>query len=239
VVARSIGAALQVAAAVPVTGEVTGDGRVLSVVIVDDHALLREGTRQILERAGGFAVVGEAADGDGALALVVEHRPDVVLLDVRLQSTNGVEVARRLVEASPGSRILMLSALDEVDYVQASLAAGAAGYLLKTTPGDELVRAIHQACAGTVVLDPSLPPYLAREPAGGRAASGVGALTSREREVVRLVARGLPNKAIAGELGISPRTVEVHLNHVFEKVGAPSRSALVRLALVHGLVDGG
>lgn len=212
----------------------------LSVVIVDDHALLREGTRQILERVGGFTVVGEAADGDGALALVAEHRPDVVLLDVRLPPTNGVEVVRQLAVASPGSRVLMLSALDEVDYVQASLAAGAAGYLLKTTPGDELVRAIHQACEGTVVLDPSLPPYLAREPAGGaRAASGPGTLTSREREVVQLVARGLPNKAIAGELGISPRTVEVHLNHVFEKVGAPSRSALVRLAMVHGLVDGG
>jgi DNA-binding NarL/FixJ family response regulator len=211
----------------------------ISVVIVDDHALLREGTRQILERAGGFTVAGEAADGDQAVALAADHQPDVVLLDVRLATTNGVEVARRLAEVSPDSRVLMLSALDEIDYVQASLAAGASGYLLKTAPAEELVQAIYGACSGATVLDPGLASYLVREPATGRVTTGVEALTSREREVVRLVAQGLPNKAIAGKLGISPRTVEGHLNHVFDKVGASSRSALVRLAMVNGLVDDG
>ncbi|MGH9093409.1 MAG: response regulator [Acidimicrobiales bacterium] len=213
----------------------TRNGRVISVVIVDDHALLREGTRQILERAGDLAVAGEAGDGDEALAVVAATRPDVVLLDVRLPPTNGVEVARRVAGASPGSRVLMLSALDDADYVQAALAAGAAGYLLKTAPGDELLAAIRSACDGEVVLDPGLAPVARHEAAGG----GVEALTSREREVVRLVAQGLANKDIARELGISPRTVEGHLNHVFEKVEASSRSALVRLAMVHGLVDGG
>lgn len=209
----------------------------ISVVIVDDHTLLREGTRQILERAGGFSVVGEAADGEQAVALVAGHQPDVALVDVRLPSANGVEVARQLAERAPATRVVMLSALDDVDYVQASLAAGAAGYLLKTTPGDELVRAIHAACAGEVVLDAALSPLPVPDRSGHRATTGVDALTSREREVVRLVARGLANKEIAGQLGISPRTVEGHLNHVFEKVGAASRSALVRLAMVHGLVD--
>ncbi|MHB8220507.1 MAG: response regulator [Acidimicrobiales bacterium] len=207
------------------------------MVIVDDHALLREGTRQILERAGGFVIVGETDDGERAATLVAETGPDVVLLDVRLPGVNGVEVARRVSALSPDTKVLMLSAFDEVDYVQACLAAGVAGYLLKTTPADELVGAIRAACSGVVVLGPGLSSYLVRQPTGTRGGSGVEALTSREREVVRLVALGLPNKAIATQLGISPRTVEGHLNHVFDKVGASSRSALVRLAMVNGLID--
>jgi DNA-binding NarL/FixJ family response regulator len=214
-----------------------GDGDVISVVIVDDHALLREGTRHILERAGGFSIAGEAGDGERAAELVAEVQPDVVLLDVRLPGVNGVEAARRMAESSPRSKILVLSAFDEVDYVQACLAAGVAGYLLKTTPADELVGAIRAACSGVVVLGPGISSYLVRSPAGGRSSVGIEALTSREREVVRLVAQGLANKAIASQLGISPRTVEGHLNHVFDKVGASSRSALVRLAMVNGLVE--
>jgi DNA-binding NarL/FixJ family response regulator len=230
-----MGPALQVAGEVPVTVAATRNGRVISVVIVDDHALLREGTRQILERAGDLAVAGEAGDGEQALAVVAQTRPDVVLLDVRLPPTNGVEVARRVADASPASRVLMLSALDDADYVQAALSAGAVGYLLKTAPGEALLAAIRSAYHGETVLDPGLAPVPGREAATG----GVEALTSREREVVRLVAQGLANKDIARELGISPRTVEGHLNHVFEKVEASSRSALVRLAMVHGLVDEG
>ncbi len=160
-----------------------------------------------------------------------------MLLDVRLPGMNGVEVARRLAAASPATRVVILSAFDEIDYVQAALAAGVAGYLLKTTPGDELVGAIRAAYSGMIVLDPRLSSYLVQQPDNGREARGVEALTSREREVVGLVAHGLPNKAIASQLGISPRTVEGHLNHVFEKVGASSRSALVRLAMVNGLID--
>jgi DNA-binding NarL/FixJ family response regulator len=215
------------------------DDQTISVVIVDDHALLREGTRQILERAGGFTLVGEADSGEPAVALVAEHCPDVVLLDLRLPGMNGVEVARRMVQVSPSTRVVILSAFDEIDYVRAALAAGVAGYLLKTTPADELVGAIRAANTGVVVLDPSLSPYVLRPPGGGPVTSGMEGLTTREREVVNLVAQGLPNKAIASELGISPRTVEGHLNHVFEKVGASSRSALVRLAMVNGLVGEG
>jgi len=213
------------------------DDRTISVVIVDDHAVLREGTRQIHERAGGFTLVGEAAEGETAVGLVAEHHPDVVLLDLRLPGINGVEVARRMAEVSPSTRVVVLSAFDEIDYVQAALGAGVAGYLLKTTPADELVGAVRAACSGVLVLDPGLSGYLVRDRGDGAVTSGVEALTTREREVVRLVAQGLANKAIASELGISPRTVEGHLNHVFEKVGASSRSALVRLAMVNGLID--
>jgi len=211
----------------------------ISVVIVDDHALLRAGTRQILERAGGFSVLGEASDGESALSVVAELVPDIVVLDVRLPDMNGVEVARRLTGAAHATHVVMLSAFDDADYVQACLGAGVSGYLLKTTPGDELVSALRAACSGVVVLDPRLPASLVGETEGRRHTSaGIELLTTRECEVLELVAEGLANKAIARHLGISPRTVEGHLNHVFDKVGASSRASLVRFALVNGLVDG-
>lgn len=210
------------------------DGGV-TVVIVDDHALVREGTRQILERAG-ITVVGEAETGEEALAVVGETRPAVVLCDFRLPDLNGVEVARHVAVVAPGSRVLMLSAFDETDYVRAALAAGASGYLLKTTPGDELVGAVRAVAAGVTVLDPRLSASLARPPEP--AAGGLGSLTSRERDVVGLVAEGLANKEIAARLGISSRTVEGHLAHIFEKLDLVSRAALVRLAVTSGEFTG-
>jgi DNA-binding NarL/FixJ family response regulator len=211
---------------------------VIDVVVADDHALLREGTRQILERTGEFRVVAEAADGQEAVAQVEAHRPGVLLLDFRLPGLNGVEVAQRLGTSVPETRILMLSAFDEVGYVRAALSAGVAGYLLKTALGEELVGAVRAVASGVSVLDPSLSEALsgAAPRVGG---PGFTALTSRELEVVRLVAQGLSNKAIAATLSISPRTVEGHLNHIFEKVGARSRAALVRYAMDHGLAVGG
>ncbi|MDA8274960.1 MAG: response regulator transcription factor [Actinomycetota bacterium] len=212
----------------------TGSHDAARVVIVDDHELLRTGTRRILEEAGGFAVVGEAGDGPAALALVDELDPDVVLVDIRLPSTNGIDLARRIVDGHPDATVVVLSAYDDEDYVRAALSVGASAYLLKTTPGAELVRAIHDARRGTVVLDPGV--------VGARSAAGAddaaGALTARERQVVRLVARGLANKAIARQLSISPRTVEAHLNHAFEKLGASSRTELVTVALATGALAG-
>jgi len=204
------------------------------VVIVDDHELLRAGTRQILEDADGFSVVGEAEDGDVALAVVDETKPDVVLVDIRLPSMNGIEVARRIVATHPRMTVLILSAYDDEDYVRAALAAGVSGFLLKTTPSQELVRAITSACGGTTVLDKSVSARLL----GGspNTLRGSSPLTVREREVVRLAARGLANKAIGQRLGISPRTVEGHLNHVFEKLGTTSRTELVHFALTNGLL---
>jgi DNA-binding NarL/FixJ family response regulator len=282
-----------------------------TVVVVDDHQLLREGTRQIVERAGGFSVVGEAGDAEGALAQVAACRPDVVLLDVRLPTRSGLEVAAQLREISPATRVVMLSAFDDPGYVRAALAAGVSGYLLKTTPATELVRSIRTALTGVVVLDPKLSGYLGttnqgasrrlpnasetlssrvagdrklssdpsraetpptpalqeptpptpelqeptppttapegRSPAGeversvefaiGTLLSG-DVLTSREVEVVKLVARGLSNKEIAVALGISRRTVEAHLNHVFEKVGTTSRTRLIAIAVGERMVGG-
>jgi DNA-binding NarL/FixJ family response regulator len=203
-------------------------------VVIDDHALLRAGTRRILEEAPGFRVVGEASDGDTALELIDEVLPDVVLVDIRLPTTNGVELAGRIVSDHPSTIVLILSAYDDEHYVRAAIAAGVSGYLLKTTPSDELVDSIRQACEGTHLLARNLawPGEKASEAdSAGRSAR----LTVREEEVVRLVARGLSNKSIAHELGISRRTVEGHLNHVFEKLGTSSRTELVHHALANHL----
>ena len=206
------------------------------VVIVDDHELLRTGTRRIFEDAEGYQVVGEAADGEAALAVIAATDPHVALVDIRLPTMNGIELARLISERHPRVVVIVLSAYDDPDYVRAAVAAGVAGYLLKTTPGRALVEAIDHICAGTRLLDPSL---LTRFDGPDRA-DGVppSPLTARELDVVALAAQGLANKAIARELGISPRTVEGHLNHVFDKLGTTSRTELVRLALTTGLVGG-
>jgi len=204
------------------------------VVVIDDHELLRAGTRRILDEATGFTVVGEADDGAAALAVIAESEPDVVLVDIRLPSVNGIDLARQIVEQHPGTTVLILSAYDDEHYVRAALAAGVAGYLLKTTPSDELIRSIRAACDGSTLLDRG-PSGRGEKAPTTQPSHGTSRLTAREQEVVRLVARGRSNKAIAHQLGISPRTVEGHLNHVFEKVGSTSRTELVHYALANGL----
>ena len=213
---------------------VTVEDRVRRVVVVDDHELLRTGTRRILDDASGFTVVGEADDGEAALAVVARTRPDVVLVDIRLPSVNGIDLARQIVESHPSITVLILSAYDDEHYVRAALAAGVAGYLLKTTPSDELIHSIRVACEGFAFLD-RVPSGRGEKAPAVDSRVGGAKLTGREQEVVRLVARGRSNKAIAHQLGISPRTVEGHLNHVFEKVGSTSRTELVHYALANGL----
>ena len=205
------------------------------VVVVDDHELLRAGTRRILDEAIGFTVVGEAEDGDEALRAVADLRPDVVLVDIRLPTTNGIDLARQITSDYPEITVLILSAYDDEHYVRAALAAGVAGYLLKTTPSDELVRSIRAACDGFDLLEFGITGE--GEKSADRVADQYAPrLTAREQEVVRLVARGMSNKAIAYRLGISPRTVEGHLNHVFDKLGTTSRTELVHYALASSFV---
>jgi len=203
------------------------------VVVVDDHELLRAGTRRILEEAKGFTVVGEAGDGETALRVVAEVLPDLALVDIRLPTFNGIELSRRLAADFPQTKVLILSAYDDENYVRAALSAGVAGYLLKTMPSDELIRSIEVACDGTVLG--ALPTGRGEKAVGTDTDGGTARLTAREQEVVRLVARGMSNKAIAHQLGISPRTVEGHLNHVFDKLGTDSRTELVHYALANSL----
>lgn len=204
------------------------------VVVVDDHELLRAGTRRILDDATGFTVVGEAANGEAALQVIGDLRPDVVLVDIRLPDINGIDLARRILVEHPDTAVLILSAYDDQTYVRAALAVGVAGYLLKTAPGDELIRSIQAACQAPTATTTG-PSGRGEKDATWTPDDSTVPLTAREQEVVRLVSRGMSNKAIAQELRISPRTVEGHLNHVFEKIGATSRTELVHYSLANSL----
>jgi DNA-binding NarL/FixJ family response regulator len=205
----------------------------IRTVIVDDHELLRAGTRGILEEASGFVVVGEAPDAESARQVVVDTSPDLVIADIRLPTANGIDLAGELVDAHPDLTVVILSAYDDEHYVRAAMAAGVRGYLLKTMPSDELVARLREACDGSGTVAPEGSGEKDRVGDGG---SGEGHLTARESEVVRLVARGMSNKAIAHRLGISIRTVEGHLNHVFDKLGVLSRTELVHYALADSFV---
>jgi len=215
---------------------VTKEPGVIRVVVVDDHALHRDGTRQILEAHPDLQVVGEAASGEVALALVNQLRPDVVLMDIRLPGMNGVEVTRALTRDHPDVRVLMVSAYDEDVYVRGALEAGAAGYLRKTAPGKELVEAVRAVAGGATVLQSGLTARLlsSRQPEQGPVA-----LTERELAVLRLLAEGLHNRELAARLGISPRTVERHCASVYAKLGVGSRTEAVVLAISTKLLSVG
>ena len=204
------------------------------VVLADDHALVREATAELLERAGGIHVLGQAADGLEALRLVGALRPDVLLLDLAMPGLDGLEVTRRARELSPSTAIVALTAHEEQPYVLAMLEAGASGYLSKTSRGREVVQAVRAAAAGEAVFSASIARRVARSALG---TDGHGPpLTPRELDVLRAAARGLGNKQIAAELGMSARTVQTHLTRVFAKLGVDSRTAAVLLALREGWV---
>ena len=210
-------------------------GPVLRTVIVDDHELLRAGTRGILDGADGFTVVGEAADADEARTVVADTAPDLVITDIRMPTSNGIDLAGQLVDEYPGLLVVILSAYDDEHYVRAALAAGVSGYLLKTLPSHELVAALREACSG-VQAGGAPPRGQGEKDLGDQGPDPDERLTARESEVVQLVARGMSNKSIAHQLGISPRTVEGHLNHVFDKLDILSRTELVHYALASRLV---
>jgi DNA-binding NarL/FixJ family response regulator len=208
---------------------------VIRVVLADDHALVREGTSELLERAGGIRVVGQAADGLETLRLVEAVHPDVLLLDLGLPGLDGVEVARRVRRVSPQTRVVALTAHDEQAYVLAMLEAGATGYLSKASRGQEVVQAVRSAAAGESVFSGAIGAQLTRRALLGGSRSHVD-LTPRELDVLRATARGLGNKQIGQELGMSPRTVQTHLTRVFGKLGVASRTEAVLLALREGLL---
>jgi DNA-binding NarL/FixJ family response regulator len=209
----------------------------ITVLIAEDHTLVREGTRQILEQEADLRVIGEAESGARAVELAGLLKPDVVLLDMRLPGLNGIEATKRIVDQFPAVRVLIVSAYDDEDYVLAALRAGAAGYLLKTAPGRELVAAIHTVCSGATVLQAAISRKLTQHWDHGPSRGANTSLTPREFEVLRLIAHGCSIKQIAGELGISLRTVEGHLNNLFGKLVVSSRTEAIRCAVQQHLIS--
>ena len=211
----------------------------IRIVFAEDHVLVREGTRQLLDRHDDLEVIGEGADGIEAVELVRRLSPDIVLLDISMPRMNGIEATKRIKEFAPQTSILILTAYDDDQYVFALLEAGAAGYLLKDVSGDELVRAIRAVHAGEPVLHPAivrkvLDRVVRDQKASARSPVDGESLSDRELEVLRLAARGLSNAGIAQELGLSTRTVQVHLTHIFAKLDVGSRTEAVITALRRG-----
>jgi len=217
-------------------------GERVRIVVADDHALVREGIRRVLDEEPGFEVVAEVADGETALRRVSELKPDVAVLDISMPGLSGLDVARRLREEHPEVRALILSMHDDTEYVLRAVRAGAAGYLLKDDAGPQLLRqAVRAVHAGDSFFSPAVASRLTDALRADPAASEdpLGPLTARELEVLRLVAGGRSNKQIATELGISRRTVESHRESLMRKLGIRTVAGLTRFALEQGLLEGG
>jgi len=204
---------------------------VIRVLLVDDHTLMRQGTRALLREADDIEIVAESERGDEALVLARQHHPDVVILDIRLPGLGGVEVARPLREDLPATRILILTAYDYDQYVRALFAIGVEGYLLKNATGEELIAAVRDLCAGKQVLSPEIEARKMDEDG-----SHPDALTDREIEILTLVSQGESNKEIARALGITSRTAEWHVGKVLAKLGARSRTEAIRLGRQQGMI---
>lgn len=191
----------------------------IRVLLADDHGLVRDGLTRLLGSVPDIDVVATAADGEEAVRLAGEHQPDVILMDLRMPEMDGSEATRRLLEADPNTQVVILTSFSERDEILNALDAGAIGYLLKDAEPDELIRGIRAAAQG----ESPLAPKAARTLIGSRGTGSGHGLTDREREVLTLVTRGLPNKLIARELGISEKTVKAHLTTVFQRIGVTDR----------------
>ena len=211
----------------------------IRVALCDDHAVVRSGLRRILDESTDIEVVGEAGTAEEAVAVAKEQQPDVFVMDLGLPDASGIEATRRVAAVSPGTSILVLTVHDDVAYLRKAFDAGARGYLVKDAADVELVVAVHQVAAGREYVHPRLGAALLSSTAGQRIAGPGGELSERELEVLRLVALGYTNAAIATELYVSVRTVETHRAHVQEKLGIKARADLVRYAREHGLLDQG
>jgi DNA-binding NarL/FixJ family response regulator len=207
----------------------------IRVVIVDDHALVREGTHQLLERSEDLEVVGEAGSGEDAVGVLEQLRPDVAIVDVNLPGMSGLELARTVVASLPEVRILVVSAYDDYAYVTEALEIGVGGYLLKHASSQELIDAVRAVADGVFVLDRSISARLARRWRSDSPTAG--GLTRQETDVLSLLARGGSDEQIASELGVGLRSVEGQVSSILGKLGVTSRTGAVAYALGHHLVD--
>ena len=218
--------------------------RVIRVLLVDDHAMVRRGMRDFLDLHEDIEVVGEAVDGAEAVERAAELRPDVVVMDLMMPNLDGIEATGRIKAEVADVEVIALTSFIEEARVVAAIEAGASGFLLKDAEADELAAAIRAAAAGEVHLDPAIASIVARRMRdggrgnGGRAGGereGIDSLTGRERDVLARVARGLPNRQIADDLGITERTARTHVSNILAKLGLASRTQAALLAVQHGL----
>jgi DNA-binding NarL/FixJ family response regulator len=217
---------------------------VIRVMIVDDQALVRAGFRMILDAEPDIEIVAEASDGLEAVELSTRYTLDVVLMDIRMPNLDGIEAARRLVERSPTTHVLMLTTFDLNEYVYEALRAGASGFLLKDAPPEQLVNAIHVVASGEALLAPSITKrvieeYARRPPPRDGLPPELAELTAREIDVLRLLARGCSNAEIARELFLGETTVKTHVARILQKLGLRDRVQAVVVAYESGLIQPG
>ena len=209
----------------------------ITVMIADDHAIVREGTRQLLECEDDLEVVGEASDGEQAVSLATRLKPDVAIIDIAMPKLNGIEATKQIKELVPATAALILSIYDDEQYIFALLEAGAAGYLLKSVHGRDLIEAIRAVHNGESVLHPVIAHKVLHRfvPSADKTKeSSLDLLSERELEVLKFAGKGMSNKDIADELCLSVRTVQAHLAHIFNKLQVGSRTE----AILHGLKKG-
>jgi DNA-binding NarL/FixJ family response regulator len=214
----------------------------IRVLVVDDQALVRSGFRAILETQPDIEVVGEASNGQQALAQARDRPVDVVLMDVRMPELDGIEATRQLMNTADPPRVLMLTTFDLDEHLYDAMKAGASGFLLKDVPREQLIDAVRVVSRGDTLLAPSITRrlierFLRRPPPGAVAAPGLDALSDRELQVLRVLARGYSNDEIATELFLSPATVKTHVGHILDKLGLRDRVQAVVLAYESGFVE--
>jgi DNA-binding NarL/FixJ family response regulator len=218
-------------------------GARIRVLIVDDHAMVRRGMRDFLDLHDDLDVVGEASDGDAALAAAADLRPDVIVMDLLMPGLDGIAATAEIKARHPAMEVVAITSFIEEDRITAALEAGASGFLLKDAEADDLATAIRSAYAGEVYLDPAVAGIVARRMRSGAGRGGperdgeaaVARLTGRERDVLSCVARGLSNRAIATELGMAERTARTHVSNILAKLGLASRTQAALFAVEHGL----
>jgi two-component system, NarL family, response regulator LiaR len=209
----------------------------IRVLVVDDHAVVRQGLRGLLELQDGIEVAGDAADGDQGVEAATRLRPDVILMDLVMPALDGVAAMRLLRERLPETRVIVLTSFLDDDKLLPALRAGAAGYLLKNAEPQEVVRAVRAAHAGKTVIDSVVAARLVETLAADDRGDPIDLLTPREREVLVLIGRGYANKRIALELGLAEKTVKTHVGHVLAKLGVSDRTQAAIAAVRAGLVD--